>query len=218
MTTNTYRLTTLNKSPLPIIVGGLVSASLFFLLPLTQYFAGGNDDANDVRKVAITPPPPPIDFEEPPPIEEPPPEVEVQQLETPPPEISLSALTTGLNVGSGAGGVSVGLDDFNTDINTVEEMFFSLADLDKVPRRLSGPRQPEYPYELKRNRIEGFVKMLVMIDETGRVSVLEVVEATNREFEKPAIAFAEASVYEKPLKNGEPVKTRFFFPLKFTIK
>lgn len=218
MAKQVYQLTTLNKSPLPIIVGGLVSASLFFLLPLTQYFAGSGDDDQNVRKVAVTPPPPVVEFEVEPPPPEPPPEVEVKQLEAPPPEISLSALNTGLSVGSGAGAVSVSLDDFDTKVNAVEEMFFSVRDLDRVPRRLSGPRQPEYPYELKRNRIEGIVKMLVQIDEMGRVTVLEVVETPHRDFEKPAIEFAEASIYEKPMKDGRPVKTRFFFPLKFGIK
>ncbi|MGB0370117.1 MAG: energy transducer TonB [Opitutales bacterium] len=216
MTTNTYRLSTLNKSPLPIIVGGLVSASLFFLLPLTQYFAGGSNDDNDVRKVAVTPPPPPVEFEEPPPIEEPPPEVQVEQLETPPPEISLSAIGASLAVNAGAGGISVGLDDFNTKVNAADEMIFSLAELDRVPRRLSG-RKPEYPYELRRNKIEGHVRLEVLIDEQGRVEVLGVLESTHREFERPAIESAESCIFEKPMKDGKAVKTKFIFPFPFTI-
>ena len=217
MSSGTYKLKTVNVSAPPIITAAILTAGLFLLLPLTQYFQGGGNDDKEIRQVAITPPPPPIDFEDQPPIEEPPPEVEVQQLESPPPEISLSTLNASLAVGSGAGSVAVDMDDFDTEVNAVEQMFFSLAELDRVPKRISG-RAPEYPYELKRNRIEGDVMLLVEIDERGRVKVIEVLSSDNRAFEKPAIESAESCVFEKPMKDGKAVRTRFQFPLKFSLK
>lgn len=214
MSSGTYKLKTLNVSAPPIITAAILTAGLFLLLPLTQYFQGGGNDDKEIRQVAITPPPPPIDFDEPPPFEEPPPEVEVQQLESPPPEISLSALNASLNVGSGAGSVAVNMDDFDTEVNAVEQMFFSLAELDRVPKKISG-RPLEYPYEMRRNGIEGFVRLEVEIDERGRLKVLDVLESTHRQFIKPAIESAESSLFEKPMKNGKAVATRFTLPIKF---
>ncbi|NRA27807.1 MAG: energy transducer TonB [Opitutales bacterium] len=216
MSNTTYKLSSLSPSPMAYVMALGMGAGLFLLLPLTQYFEGGGDDDQQLRRVNTTLPPPPIEFEEPPPIEEPPPETQVEELEQVQPEISLSSLGASLQAGVGGATVSTGID-FDTQPDTLEEMIFSIRDLDRVPRRISG-RPPEYPFDLKRNKIEGKVRLSVIIDETGRVTVEKVVESTHRDFERPAIESAESSVFEKPTKDGKAVKIRYVYPFVFTLK
>lgn len=93
---------------------------------------------------------------------------------------------------------------------------FSLNELDAVPKRLSG-NPPEYPMDLRRQRVEGLVKLLVLIQTDGSVWVERVVEAAELAFIMPAIRCAESCVFEVPKKNGRPVNARFMFPIRFRI-
>ncbi|MGJ3242804.1 MAG: energy transducer TonB [Opitutales bacterium] len=204
------------KSPSPVIGMLVMVAFIFFLLPFTQLLESFTDDTK-VRETGPPPPPPPEipPEEEPPPPEEeePPPPPEMQE---PPPPVSLTDLQVSLSVGPGGFGSSFGLANFETRPNTVDEMVFELKDLDRVPKAIKRGAL-NYPFELKRERIEGSVKLLVLINEEGEVRVLDVVESTHRAFEKPAIEAAEDSLFESPRKNGEKVKVKFFLPIRFSL-
>ena len=75
----------------------------------------------------------------------------------------------------------------------------------------------QYPTELRRDRITGMVKLKVMIYEDGSVRVQSVVESTHKGFEKAAIRAAEDSVFERPMRNGKPVRTTFYLPIQFKL-
>jgi protein TonB len=66
--------------------------------------------------------------------------------------------------------------------------------------------------------IEGLVRILVLLDTRGRVTVQKVIEADREEFEQPAIESAERFVYDPPTKNGRPVNTEFILPIRFAIE
>ena len=64
--------------------------------------------------------------------------------------------------------------------------------------------------------MEGEVRLLIQIDEKGRVNVLEVVSSTHPDFVGPSREAAENSVYEPPRRNGEVV-VQFYLPVRFTL-
>ena len=57
----------------------------------------------------------------------------------------------------------------------------------------------------------------MQIDEQGKVQVIEVVSSTHPDFIEPSKLAAESSVYEAPMRNGEPVRTQFYLPIRFTL-
>ena len=68
-----------------------------------------------------------------------------------------------------------------------------------------------------RRGLEGEVKLLVLIDEKGKVRVLDVVSSTHPEFVEPSRRAAEDSIYEPPKRNGETVKVQFYLPIRFSL-
>ena len=110
----------------------------------------------------------------------------------------------------------VPLGDASKDSSTANQRSFSLNELDSMPKRISGA-PPAYPYDLRRDRVEGNVKLLVVIDTDGSVTVESVVEADHLAFIVPAIKSAESCIFQKPMVNGRAVKTKFLFPIQFRI-
>ena len=85
-----------------------------------------------------------------------------------------------------------------------QDLVFSLHELDRNPSIIKRGTLT-YPSHLKRRGLEGEVKLLVQIDEKGKVSVIEVVSASHPDFAESSKTAAESSVYEPPMRNGEPV-------------
>lgn len=93
---------------------------------------------------------------------------------------------------------------------------FELASLDKIPRRLNNVAI-KYPPDLLRRGIEGEVRLSVIIDESGNLSVESVESSTDKAFEANAVAAASKLKYEPPTKNGRPVRAKFVLPIPFKI-
>lgn len=98
-----------------------------------------------------------------------------------------------------------------------ECIVFSLEQLDTIPKLRKGAK-PDYPRQMLAAHIEGLVRILVLLDTRGRVTVQKVIEADREEFEQPAIESAERFVYDPPTKNGRPVNTEFILPIRFAIE
>ena len=62
-----------------------------------------------------------------------------------------------------------------------QDLVFSLHELDRNPSIIKRGKLA-YPSHLKRRGLEGEVKLLVQIDEKGKVSVIEVVSASHPDF------------------------------------
>ena len=93
---------------------------------------------------------------------------------------------------------------------------FDLNMLDSIPKRLDKTKI-HYPRQMFKHNVEGEVKLLVVIDESGALSVEKVLSSTNDFFKDCALAAAEKFVYETPTRAGKPVKARFVLPIPFRI-
>lgn len=191
---------------------------IFVLFPFTQYIGSQSRDLVKVRSVDVAPPPPPPPPEEPPPEKEPEEEPPPPDLSEPPPPLDLAQLEMALNPGMGDSfGNAFSTAGFDVAGDTASEITtFEISDLDKTPRLLEGKR-PRHPPQLLRERVEGVVRLRVLLDENGRVEVKSVISSTRSAFERPAIRAAEKFRYTPPTKNGEPARTTFVLPVKFNI-
>lgn len=116
-----------------------------------------------------------------------------------------------------AAAADIGFSQFPSDADVaVSTDIFELDMLDKIPRRLDSTRIA-YPKQMLKRGIEGDVRLSVVIDTTGAVSVERVVSSTNSFFLESAVRAAEKFVYEAPTRNGRAVRAKFILPIPFRI-
>ncbi len=111
---------------------------------------------------------------------------------------------------------SVALFDDKTGESFASDVF-SVDMLDKIPQRIDRT-EVEYPKQMLKRGIEGFVKLEVVIDEAGIVAVEKVLSSTNAHFSKCAFEAVNKFQYEVPTKSGKPVKARFTLDIPFKIR
>ena len=190
---------------------------LFALLPLSGHFGAETWTVRDADWVDLHKPPP-----KKPVVEQ---RLEERQRKSPAPpqllqspqRLRLDALETSLEVGPGDLRTALSLTKFELEPSDVGiHLVFQLHELDRVPNVLRRGRL-HYPNHLKRRGLEGEVKLLVRIDEQGRLKVLNVLSTSHPDFVSPSVKAAEGSLYEPPMRNGEPVKTQFHLPIRFTL-
>ncbi len=195
----------------------LVSLGLFFLLPLSEFVRSEEWIVREVESVLLELPPPPKTI-----LEKKTEELIKKQsvprpLETKSPILKIESLSTNLEVGPGDFKAQFSLNNLNPTAGGFEgELVFALHELDRTPNVLKRGTL-RYPSLLKRRGVEGEVKLLIQIDETGRVKVLEVVSSTHPDFIEPSKKAAEGSTYEPPQRNGEPVKVQFYLPVRYSL-
>jgi len=200
------------------VIGGIVATALLFLaLPFTQLLTAFNlgGDNNALADYSMPPPPPP-------PIDPPPPQDDDEQddkpeLDTKPPPLSLAQLEIALNPGDGGASGDFGFGTFTADFNALDELeIFELKDLDKIPNPLHQVA-PTFPYEMKQQGITGWVRVIFIVDEKGRVRTPRIESSSHREFEQPTIDAVLQWRFEAGKKDGRAVKTRMMLPLKFNL-
>lgn len=209
-----YQVPRSNRYLIRIVIATvLMTLAILAILPFTQALSGDPRDKT-IRSVDTANLPPP----EPPPPEPPPPEEEeeeeVEDLQEPPKPLNLSQLEVALNPGFGdAVGEGFDLGAFDIKPDTLSEIaIFTLKDLDTVPRLL---RQPEItiPKELRDRGVKGVVRLVVILNERGQVSVESVESSPNPELNPVATVAAERTLWEIPTKDGQPGRVRFIMPL-----
>ncbi len=214
-----YHPPNLNKGPFLSFGGALVLTAMIFLaLPLTQLLSKLNKTGPHEIVTEASIPPPPAPPPEPPPEEEPEEEEEKPELQEEIKPLDLSQLDVALNPGVGdALNVGSAIGQFGVTPDTIGMMnIFELKDLDNNPRRLVAI-PPVYPFQFKREGIEGWVKLIVIIDERGKVIKATVKESSHREFERPSIDALLQWKFEPGTKNGKAVKVRRIQPLSFKL-
>ena len=200
-----------------LLLSILTSLILFGLLPLSESI---RSEKWEVRKVDVNPfIPPPLPKTQ---MEKTVEELAARKM----PELKIDEPIVKLDTRSVNVSLDVGPGDFKAafslaGFNPIPEGFgkdlvFDLHDLDRNPSVLKRGRL-RYPSNLKRLGLEGEVRLLIQIDEKGRVNVLEVVSSTHPDFVGPSREAAENSVYEPPRRNGEVVKVQFYLPVRFTL-
>jgi protein TonB len=201
-----------------VLISLIIVFALLAILPITQWLSADRG-RNIIRSVDTISQPPP----EAPPPEPPPPEEEEEQEEEPemedtPPPQSLEQLESALNPGIGdAVGKMAGIGDWGVMPDVMDDLdIFSIADLDQRPRRLR-TIMPEYPVELQQQRVTGTVRLQVLIDEQGNVTVEKVLSGPHRTLEQNARQAVSRWRFEPPRKDGKPVRARYIQPIPFDL-
>jgi protein TonB len=150
------------------------------------------------------PPPPPQEKQEQPP--EP-------KLDDAPKPLSLNF---DLDVAVGEGGVLSSLmgDEFSKAAESMQDLAFSMAELDKQPVLLASV-SPRYPKEMRKARIEGSVVILFVLNEFGKIEDPRVESSSRTEFEKPALDAVKKWKFKPGMKEGEAVRTYMRLPMRF---
>ena len=99
------------------------------------------------------------------------------------------------------------------DIPDIELDAFGLTELDSTPTLLT-PVKVRFPKRLKKQGITRVVvKLDVMINETGDVELLDIVENPHHELNKEIRRLVHASKFTSPHREDEVVKARFIWPV-----
>lgn len=93
---------------------------------------------------------------------------------------------------------------------------FNIADLDRSPEPIVQPA-PVFPFNLKRESIEGRVRVEFVVDTEGRVHHPFVIESTHPGFEEAAMIGVARWKFRPGMKNGRKVNTRMQVPIVFKI-
>ncbi len=202
-----YKPPASKSNPLIVLGGaGLMTLSVFLVLPLTQMISSGVQKQYDLSQIdtsVLQPPPPVTNLEIPPPpdpIEEPRP----PELSEMPRQLSLGELDLDLSVGTGgvfAGGVGI-VEDAMPD----QVAIFNLSDLDQRPQPLAQVA-PRHPPELLKAKIQGKVVLLFILDENGRITDPRIESSSRPEFEAPAMKALARWRFKPGTRDGKAVKT-----------
>jgi len=78
--------------------------------------------------------------------------------------------------------------------------------------------KPSYPPRALRQKVEGTVELIVLVDETGKVVDTQVVTAAggNSGLNEAAVALVKKSMFHMATKDGVPVKV--WVPLKIEYR
>ena len=199
---------------MPLIGSLVITLLIFMILPFTQIFSSMSRRLELIRPVEVAMPPPPPPKEPPP--EEKKPEEKPEMKEKIKP-LTLSQLELILNPGTG--GALEG--DFGLDFglvpDTIEEMkIFELYEVDKEPQLVYEP-MPLYPAKLYRDRVEGSVTIVFVVDERGNVTSPHVTRRSGyREFDDAALTAVSKYKFTPGIKDGQPVRVRYERTITFT--
>jgi len=197
----------------------LIVIAALSIVHLVRWLNDNADQQVTVRTVetaVLAPPPPP-----PPPTEQPP-------IETP--TIAINQQGTG---------VAMQLDLVKPEIEQTQKQLeidfepktidwskslsvdwsaFNLDQLDGLPQLLSKVKF-DIPAQLKRQNIRKFeIALNVLIDENGRVKLINIKENPYPIFAKEISRFVKRSKFSIPTKNGAPVRAKFIWPIEVLIK
>ena len=97
---------------------------------------------------------------------------------------------------------------------------FSLDQLDELPHALTKVKYKlpkKLIQELSLQKITAFiVKLDILIDENGKVSLIDVVQNPYVELKPQIDQIIRQSLFSSPKKDGEIVSARFIWPIEFT--
>jgi len=77
---------------------------------------------------------------------------------------------------------------------------------------------PDYPHEMRKEKLEGTVVLGIAIDEKGAVTEAAVVKSTDARFEAAAVQIVRSKWRFKPAKkDGAPIACRVNVPIRFSL-
>lgn len=90
----------------------------------------------------------------------------------------------------------------------------SVNELDTPPVLITG-KPPQYPRALRKSGVAGVVVVEFIVDRSGDVIQMQVVESTRVEFELPALESVKTWKFKPPMKDKSAVKVRMTERLEF---
>jgi len=93
---------------------------------------------------------------------------------------------------------------------------YQFDDLDTTPH-IKRQGHIQYPMQLQRRQVEGFVQLLVFINPGGRVEVQEVLNYSHQAFVAPAVAGATATRFSPPTRGGQAVSAQYSWRIEFSL-
>lgn len=109
--------------------------------------------------------------------------------------------------------IPTGTPGLKSDIGKI----FDPSQLDRVPVAMA-QMPPNYPYEEKRDAIEGEVTVCFIVDSNGDVLAPYAAASTRREFEAAAVQAVSKWKFRPGWKSGRAVNTRMLVPVMFRIE
>ncbi len=199
--------------------GALLTLFIFMALPITQLLSDRHSANTHTVLENPSIPPPPSPPPEPPPEEEEVADEDVPELQEEVLTLDLNQLDVALNPGVGdALNIGSAILGFGITPDTIAQMdIFELQDLDNDPQRIVAVA-PIYPFQFKRDGINGWVKLIIIINEKGKVIKADVQGSSHREFENPGIEAVLQWRFEPGTKNGKAVKVRRLQPISFKLR
>ncbi|CAA6695439.1 MULTISPECIES: energy transducer TonB [unclassified Lentimonas] len=202
--------------PLSFAGACILTAGLFWIIPLTQLLDTPTQPDVIVREMTIgkpprpeTPPPP----EPTPPKEQPQPNPEIAPKAAP---IEIQPLDIDISPGNGDA-LAMGAP-INSALSTNElfediEQLFSFEDLAEAPRLINTPSF-RFPTSLTRRGVKRG-KVIVEIDilPNGSANLLRIITASHPELEATARQIVRSARFTPPKVNGQPQTVRGRFPI-----
>jgi protein TonB len=100
----------------------------------------------------------------------------------------------------------------------IDTHWYLARQVDKQPKAI-GSIEPVYPDDAKRRDLEGTLKLMLKIDDLGRVLSAEVVEATPPGvFDKAALAAFRDARFTPAMKDGRPVRYQAYIRVDFKLE
>jgi protein TonB len=100
----------------------------------------------------------------------------------------------------------------------IDTHWYLASQVDVQPKAI-GRVQPLYPEQAKKQNIEGTLKLMLKIDDLGRVQSAEVVEAIPPGmFEEAALAAFSKARFVPAIKDGRPVRLQAYIRVDFKLK
>ena len=90
------------------------------------------------------------------------------------------------------------------------------AELDQRPRPIF-QATPQYPIELRKQKIEGTVNVVFYVDKDGKVSNPQVETSTHPAFERPALEAVRQWRFDPGTRKGEKVSFKMRIPISFHV-
>ena len=199
-----------------LALGMAISINLVFLIALPMLIRGlpragemTEPIAIDLVRIRHKEPPPPEQEEEP--LEEEPPARAPERIEPELRPLSMRSLAFD--------GLAMKVDMALMEAPSVGiDMVYEASQVDRPPVALV-PMNPTYPYQAKKFGINGYVKVRFLIDDSGVVGEIEIVESSpDGIFEESVQRALLNSRFRPGTVSGHPVTTRVVQLIRFDLK
>jgi protein TonB len=189
-----------------------------------QLFKGGpkhikHEDDTPTIKIELPPPPPPEETEQVKDLDADTPQMQMPTLVDMPTTVPVDAFTTPieppppptLNAGS-----AINVPVQHT--NLAGAKIFNLSDLDQAPEPRFQP-EPQYPFDLKRQGIEGAVNVGLVCDTQGAVvSVYVITSSGQHDLDQAALQAVGKWRFKAGKRGGQPVSVRMSELITFSLE